>query len=118
MTAPHCHGHDGSIDRSHSHRLERLPLAYRRVFGRQLPHTVKGEKNCVCKGCSHQSVPSLSNVAIRAAGGTNSVPPCFVTRSTKSRMADFAAPLFHDGSDCPPTIAMLQPEAWLQIFPE
>jgi hypothetical protein len=49
-------------------------------------------------GCSHHSVPSLSNVATRPAGGTNSVPPCFVTRAIKSRIADFAALSFHEGS--------------------
>ena len=53
------------------------------------------KKSWICKGCSHHSVPSLSNVAIRRAGGTKSGPPAFVTRATKSRIADFDDPGFH-----------------------
>ena len=34
-------------------------------------------------GCSTHRVPSLSNVAMRSAGGTKSGPPCRVTRATK-----------------------------------
>ena len=34
-------------------------------------------------GCSDQSVPSLSNAAIRSGGGTKSGEPGLVTRSTK-----------------------------------
>ena len=49
-------------------------------------------------GCSAQSVPSLSNVAMRSAGGTKSGEPSFVTFATKSTMAFFGLPSFHDGS--------------------
>src|SRR4029077_1315417 len=49
-------------------------------------------------GCSHQSVPSLSNVAIRSGGGTKSGEPSFVTFSTKETMACLAGPSFHEGS--------------------
>jgi hypothetical protein len=49
-------------------------------------------------GFSAQSVPSLSNVAMRSEGCTNSGPPLRVTRATKSTMAFLAEPSFHDGS--------------------
>ena len=49
-------------------------------------------------GCSHQSVPSLSKVAMRSAGGTKSGEPSFVTFSTNSTMAFFGAVSFQDGS--------------------
>ena len=48
-------------------------------------------------GCSDQSVPSLSKVAIRSEAGTKSGPPSFVTLSTNSTMALFAGPSFQDG---------------------
>src|SRR6476646_3627291 len=35
---------------------------------------------------------------MRSAGGANSAPPSFVTRATKSRIADLTGPLFQDGS--------------------
>src|SRR5450432_2274075 len=50
-------------------------------------------------GCSAHNVPSLSKVATRSAGGTKSAEPCFVTRSTKSKMAFLGAVLFQDGSE-------------------
>ena len=56
-------------------------------------------------GCSHQSVPSLSKVAMRSATGTKSGPPCVVTRATKSGIDFFAAPSFQDGSGSPPAAA-------------
>ena len=40
-------------------------------------------------GCSAQSVPSLSNTAMRSTGGTKSGDPSFVTFSTKAIMALF-----------------------------
>jgi hypothetical protein len=43
-------------------------------------------------------VPSLSNTATRSGGGTKSGPPSVVTRSTKSTIADFVGPSFHDAS--------------------
>ena len=35
---------------------------------------------------------------MRSAGGTKSGPPSFVTRATKSRIADFAGPSFQEAS--------------------
>src|SRR5277367_5117879 len=52
----------------------------------------------VYKGCSVQSVPSWSNVAIRSAGGTNFGLDLSVVARTNSRMAFFAAPSFHEGN--------------------
>src|SRR5262249_22217764 len=49
-------------------------------------------------GCPAQSVPSLSNTAMRSAGSTKSGEPFFVTFATKSRIDFRAAPVFHDGS--------------------
>src|SRR5213080_4852182 len=50
-------------------------------------------------GCSHQSVPSLSKVAMRSLGGTKSDEPSFVTFSTNAMMAFFGAVSFHEGSE-------------------
>ncbi len=52
-------------------------------------------------GCSAQSVPSLSNVAMRSASGTKSGEPFVVTRSTKARTAFLVAVSFHEGSGSP-----------------
>src|SRR4030095_8365861 len=55
------------------------------------------------KGCSAQRVPSLSNVAMRSAGGTKSGEPFLVTLDTKSSMDCLVLPSLHDGSrsaDC------------------
>src|SRR5262245_55514522 len=49
-------------------------------------------------GCSLQSVPSLSNTAIRAGGATNCGPPWVVTASTNFTMACLLGPSFQDGS--------------------
>ena len=49
-------------------------------------------------GCSTHSVPSLSNVAMRSAGGTKSGPPSRVMRATKSIIARLAGPSCHDGN--------------------
>ena len=49
-------------------------------------------------GCSDQSVPSLSNVAIRSATGMNCGPPSVVTAVTKSMIAVFEAPAFQEGN--------------------
>src|SRR5438067_2091266 len=49
-------------------------------------------------GCSHQSVPSLSNVAMRSSGGTKFGEPSFVTFSTNSTIAFLGAVSFQDGS--------------------
>ena len=48
-------------------------------------------------GCSDQSVPSLSKVAMRSGIGTKSGEPGFVTLSTKAMMACFGAVSFQDG---------------------
>ncbi len=48
-------------------------------------------------GFSHQSVPSLSKVAILAGPGTNESPSS-VTDRTKPRIASFAGPGRHEGS--------------------
>ena len=57
-------------------------------------------------GCSDQSVPSLSNVAMRSGTGTKSGVPGFVTRETKPVIACFAAPSFHEGSGSTATGAL------------
>ncbi len=49
-------------------------------------------------GCSAHNVPSLSKVAMRSAGGTNSGEPLFVTFATNWMMDCLAFPSFHDGS--------------------
>ena len=51
----------------------------------------KAKNDCTGSGCSHQSVPSLSKVAIRFGSGTKSGEPSFVTFATKSTMAFFAS---------------------------
>jgi hypothetical protein len=48
-------------------------------------------------GFSDHSVPSLSNVAIRSAGGTKSGEPGVVTFFTKVMIDSFALPSFQDG---------------------
>jgi hypothetical protein len=53
---------------------------------------------CVYIGCSTQSVPSWSKVATRSAGGTKLGLPCVVVVCTKSTIAFFAGPSFHDAS--------------------
>src|SRR5436190_16826108 len=49
-------------------------------------------------GCSHQSVPSLSNVAMRSSGSTNSGLPSLDTFSTNAMIDCLAGHSFHDGS--------------------
>src|SRR4029453_1809422 len=49
-------------------------------------------------GCSHQSVPSLSNVAMRSSGGTKSGEPSFVTLATNSTMDCLTAPSLQEGN--------------------
>ena len=49
-------------------------------------------------GFSDQSVPSLSNVAIRSGTGTKSGEPSLVTFSTKATMAFLGAVSFQEGS--------------------
>ena len=49
-------------------------------------------------GCSVHSVPSLSNVAMRSAGGTKPGLPGCVVSVTNRTIAALVAPAFHDGS--------------------
>ena len=49
-------------------------------------------------GCSDQSVPSLSKVAMRSPGATKSGPPSVVAAVTKSTIACLVGPSFQDGS--------------------
>ena len=49
-------------------------------------------------GCSTHSVPSWSKVAMRSSGGTNLELALSVVAFTKSTIACFAAPSFHEGS--------------------
>src|SRR5436305_4969787 len=49
-------------------------------------------------GCSHQSVPSLSNVAMRSSGGTKSGEPSFVTFATNSTTYCLAVPSFQEAN--------------------
>src|SRR5437868_14519315 len=49
-------------------------------------------------GCSAHSVPSLSKVAMRPAGGTKSGEPWLGTSSTKLTIAVLVAVSFHDGN--------------------
>ena len=53
---------------------------------------------CVYIGCSTQSVPSWSKVAMRWAGGTNCLLAASVVARTKSTTACLAGPSFHEGS--------------------
>jgi hypothetical protein len=54
--------------------------------------------SCTYIGCSAQSVPSLSNTAMRSAGGTKSGEPCSVTLPTNATMDRLAAPSFQAGN--------------------
>src|SRR5438105_3159821 len=56
------------------------------------------KKSWIGIGFSHQSVPSLSKVAIRSLGRTKSAEPSLVTLATKSVIDFLVAPSFHDGS--------------------
>jgi hypothetical protein len=48
-------------------------------------------------GFSRHNVPSLSNTAMRALGGTKSGEAAFATRELKSTISSYAAPSFHEG---------------------
>jgi hypothetical protein len=54
------------------------------------------KRNWKYSGCSARSVPSLSKVATRSAGGTKSGEPCVVTRSTNATIAALGSVSFHD----------------------
>ena len=68
------------------------------MLRRQRLHAVEREGSWKYIGCSAQSVPSLSKMAMRSAGGTKSGEPSLSLVSTKATMAFFGAPSFHDGS--------------------
>src|SRR5271165_2351008 len=53
---------------------------------------------CVYIGCSTQSVPSWSKVAMRSSGATYLGSDLSVTSLTNAKMACLAGPSFHDGS--------------------
>ena len=57
--------------------------------------------SCTYIGCSTQSVPSLSKVAMRWSTGTKSGPPC--VRDARDKVEDrvLVAPSFQDGSGSP-----------------
>src|SRR5262249_18178392 len=61
--------------------------------------------NWIQIGCSGQSVPSLSNTAMRWVGCTKSDVPSVVTRLTKSTKRPFAAHSFQEGSGSVGTIS-------------
>jgi hypothetical protein len=64
-------------------------------------------------GCSAHSVPSLSNVAMRASTGTKSAPPGVVTRGTKSVIDFFTGPSFQEGrgsAGCAHAAPVVQPD--------
>src|SRR5262245_27833917 len=52
----------------------------------------------VYSGCSTQSVPSLSKVAIRSAGGTYFALALSVVALTKPKIAALLGPAFQDGN--------------------
>src|SRR3954449_6454762 len=61
-------------------------------------------------GCSHHSVPSLSNTATRSSTGTGAEPSSPVVAATKSKIACFAAPSRQLGSDpLPDVLAVMAP---------
>src|SRR3954454_16169396 len=67
-------------------------------FGASTATRWSAKRSWKYKGCSAHKVPSLSNVAMRAEGGTKSGEPSFVTRATKSNIDFFGAVLLQDGS--------------------
>src|SRR6184192_478241 len=62
------------------------------------PTRLKQYITCEYIGCSTQSVPSWSKVAMRSAGGTNCGLAVSVVTLTKFMIADLAAPPFHEGN--------------------
>src|SRR5678810_790633 len=68
------------------------------MLRRQHLHAIEREKELKYIGCSAQSVPSLSNTAMRSAGGTKSGAPSLVTVTTKATMDCLAGPSFQEGS--------------------
>jgi hypothetical protein len=68
------------------------------VLRREGFRAIEREENLNGSGFSVQSVPSLSNVAMRSGTGTKSGEPSFVTLATKSRIAFLVLPSLHEGS--------------------
>ena len=73
----------------------------------------RSKANNICEyiGCSTQVVPSWSKVAIRSSGGTNLGLALSVVVLTKSRIACFAGPSFHEGNGSAATVAA----GWLAL---
>src|SRR3954454_24063526 len=62
-------------------------------------------------GCSHHSVPSLSNTATRSSTGTGAEPSSPVVAATKYKIACFADPSRQLGSDpSPDVLEVIEPQ--------
>jgi len=68
-----------------------------RVLRGECLKPIDSKEKLEIESCSAQSVPSLSNLAIRSLGGTKSDDPSFVTFSTKAVIAFFDAVSFQEG---------------------
>jgi hypothetical protein len=79
-------------------RLEGLTLCHRRVLGRQFLDPVKGEKELSLKRLLAAERAIVVECGDALGWRRKLGPPSFVTRATKSRMADFAAPSFQEAS--------------------
>ena len=80
------------------HGLERFDvLQFRLLFAPAAGTRSRQYITCEYIGCSTQSVPSWSKVAMRSSGGTNFGPRLSVVALTNSTMACLAGPSFHEG---------------------
>src|SRR5438128_8285852 len=77
--------------------------------GASLPTRSSANIPCAYKGCSVQSVPSWSNVAMRSPGSTYFGLDLAVVSLTNETIACFADPLFHDGKGSPCVCAFAIP---------
>ena len=68
------------------------------MLRRERLHPIEREQELERQRLLGHSVPSLSKVAMRSGTGTKSGEPSFVTLATKSPIAFFVGPSFHDGS--------------------
>jgi hypothetical protein len=80
------------------------------------------------QGYSVHSVPSWSNVAMRSSSATNALLDCSVVARTKSKIACFAGPSFHEASglaavwvcaaaNCPTVTAVAAAAATVVVAP-
>src|SRR5260370_29672478 len=76
-----------SLHVSLQHGLERLRILPFRMQGASAFTRSSAKANWTYIGCSTQRVPSLSKVAMRSPGATQSAPPTLVTRPTQSDTA-------------------------------